>query len=94
MGDATIDGSLITALYNKGIYTYQLNSNAYVMFYVKDADGYHYGDVKVRNAYELAKTRGADTSGNYGEQEKIVYQDIVTMYETVTAYRDDYFGKN
>ena len=94
VGDATIDGSLITALYNKGIYTYQLNSNAYVMFYVKDADGYHYGDVKVRNAYELAKTRGADTSGNYGEQEKIVYQDIVTMYETVTAYRDDYFGKN
>ena len=93
-GDATIDGSLITALYNKGIYTYQLNSNAYVMFYVKDADGYHYGDVKVRNAYELAKARGADTSGNYGEQEKIVYQDIVTMYETVTAYRDDYFGKN
>ncbi|MBE6913246.1 MAG: hypothetical protein E7473_12050, partial [Ruminococcaceae bacterium] len=94
VGDATIDGSLITALYNKGIYTYQLNSNAYVMFYVKDADGYHYGDVKVRNAYELAKTRGTDTSGNYGEQEKIVYQDIVTMYETVTAYRDDYFGKN
>ena len=93
-GDATIDGSYITALYNKGIYTYQLDSNAYVMFYVKDADGYHYGDVKVRNAYDLATTRSADTSGNFGDEEKQVYRDMVAMYEAIKAYRDDYFGKN
>jgi hypothetical protein len=92
-GDATIDGSYITALYNKGIYTYQLDSNAYVMFYVKDAEGYHYGDVKVRNAYELAKQRCVDTSGNFGDEEKQVYSDMVAMYEAIKAYRDDYFGK-
>ncbi|MBQ2742299.1 MAG: leucine-rich repeat protein, partial [Oscillospiraceae bacterium] len=93
-GDATIDGSYITALYNKGIYTYQLDSNAYVMFYVKDENGYHYGDVKVRNAYELAKVRAQDTTGNFGEQEKQVYLDMVEMYEAVKAYRDDYFANN
>ena len=93
-GTATIDGSYITALYNKGIYTYQLDSNAYVMFYVKDANGYHYGDVKIRNAYELAKQRGADTSGSFGKEEKQVYRDMVAMYEAIKAYRDDYFGNN
>ena len=91
-GDATIDGSYITALYNKDIYTYQLNSNAYVMFYVKDENGYHYGDVKIRNAYELAKTRSQDNSGSFGEAEKTVYQDMVTMYDSIKSYRDDYFG--
>ena len=93
-GDAAVDGSYITALYNKDIFTYQLDSNAYVMFYIKDADGYHYGDVKIRNAYELAKERAQDTSGNFGEKEKTVYQDMVAMYEAVKAYRDDYFGNN
>ena len=93
-GDATVDGSYITALYNKGIFTYQLNSNAYVMFYVKDENGCHYSDVKVRNAYELAKIRGADTTGTFGEAEKTVYDDMVEMHESVNAYRDDYFSKN
>ena len=93
-GDATIDGSYITALYNKDIYTYQLDSNAYVMFYVKDENGYHYGDVKVRNAYELAKQRSQDTTGDFGEKEKQVYLDMVEMYEAVKAYRDDYFANN
>ena len=92
--DASVDGSYITALYNKGIYTYQLDSNAYVMFYIKDSNGYHYGDVKVRNAYELAKTRGQDNSGNFGEAEKTVYQNMVKMYDAIKAYRDDYFYKN
>ena len=92
--DASVDGSYITALYNKGIYTYQLDSNAYVMFYIKDSNGYHYGDVKVRNAYELAKTRGQDNSGNFGETEKTVYQNMVKMYDAIKAYRDDYFYKN
>ncbi len=93
-GDAAVDGSYITALYNKDIFTYQLDSNAYVMFYIKDENGYHYGDVKVRNAYELAKERAQDTSGNFGEKEKTVYQDMVAMYEAVKAYRDDYFENN
>jgi len=90
-GDATVDGSYITAIYNKDIFTYMLNSNAYVMFYVKDDDGYHYGDVKVRNIYELAGTRSQDTTGTYGELEKAVYGDMVDVYDAVTAYRKDYF---
>ena len=93
-GDAEIDGSYMTALYNKGIYTYQLDSNAYVMFYIKDEDGYHYGDVKVRNAYQLAKARSTDTSGDFSELEKIIYADMVDMYDRVNTYRDDYFSKN
>ena len=93
-GDATIDGSYITAIYNKGIYTYQLDSNAYVMFFVKDADGYHYGGVKVRNAFDLATARGSDTSGDFGEKEKNVYKDMIVLYNDVKSYRDDYFANH
>ena len=91
-GDAYIDGKYISALYNK-VYTYQLNSNAYVMFYVKDADGYHYGKLDTYNAYDLANTR-KDAETGFGELEQTVYASMVNMYNSVKAYRDDYFSRN
>ena len=89
-GDAYEDGHFISAIYNKGIYTYQLDSNAYVMFYVKDANGYHYSDVKVRNAYDLAKERAEDTVHFPNEKERAVYASMVDMYDAITKYRNDY----
>ncbi len=81
---------IITATFTKGVYTYLLNSKVYVMFFVKDAEGYHFGAVKERNVYELMKTRRNDTSGLFTEKEKILYDDMVNLYDTVTTYRADY----
>ena len=93
-GDAFVDGSYISAIYNKEIYTYMLNSNAYVMFYVKDGDGFHYGDVKTRNVYELANARKDDTTGFPNALERAVYAAMVNEYDAITKYREDYFSNN
>jgi len=89
-GGAQISQNMISAIFTKDIYTYLLNSNIYVMFYVKDEDGYHFGPIKERNLYELMKTRRNDTSGSFTEKEKGLYDDMVNLYDAVTAYRADY----
>lgn len=91
-GDATLDGNYITATYKKDLYTYQLNTNAYTVFYVEDEDGVHYSSLKVRNLYDLMLERAVDTTGNFTEKEKLVYVDMVNLYEAVTAYRSDFFN--
>ena len=86
-GDVELEGNMIAANFTKDIYTYLLNSDLHVMFYVKDDDGYHFGQIKVRNLYELMLERKEDTTGSYTEKEKIVYQDMVDLYTAITAYR-------
>ena len=89
-----IDGyDMVTAKFDQGIYTYELDSNTYVMFYVKDDNGnYHYGAVKTRNLYDLMNER-MNASG-FGAKEKAVYSDMVNLYDAVTKYRNDYFKNN
>lgn len=97
-GNASINtyggDEVIRAEHDQGIYTYQLNTNAYVMFYVKDAEGnYHYGPVKTRNLYDLMVARKDDTSGDFSEKERAVYASMVSLHDAVTNYREDYFNK-
>ena len=87
----TTGGGYIAAEYEGNIYTYQLDTNAYAVFYVKDAEGYHYGDVKLRNAKDLALERGNDAEKFPDEEERNVYLAMVAMNESITAYRNDYF---
>ncbi|MBR4058755.1 MAG: hypothetical protein IKK03_02835 [Lachnospiraceae bacterium] len=91
-GEAQVNGTVITAAFTKDIYTYLLNSNVYVMFYIEDAEGYHFGAVKERNVYELMKTRRDDTSGSFTEKEKALFDDMVNLYDAVTIYRADYIN--
>ena len=90
-GDVFMDGDYISAVYNNGVYTYMLDSNVYIMFYVKDAEGFHYGPVRTRSVYDLAAERMNDTTGKFGELEKKVYAAMVAEYDAITAYRKDYF---
>ena len=62
------------------------------MFYIEDAEGYHFGAVKERNVYELMKTRRDDTSGSFTEKEKALFDDMVNLYDAVTIYRADYIN--
>ena len=87
-GEAQVSGNVITATFSKGIYTYLLDSNVYVMFYVKDADGYHFGAVKERNVYNLMNAGRNDAA--ILAKEKALYNDMVNLYEVVTTYRADY----
>ena len=84
----------IAAEYEGDIYTYQLNTNAYVMYYIKDADGYHYSKVFTRNAYDLAVTRAADAAKFPDAEERAVYQSMADMYDSITAYREWWFANH
>lgn len=92
-GSVFIDGSYLSARYEKGIYTYELSDSVFVMFYIEDEAGIHYAPIRERNLYELAKARSKDTSGDFGELEKSVYSAMVAMYDAITEYRKDYYSK-
>ena len=85
-GDAEISGNAITAIYNRGLYTYLLDTDAYVMFYVKDAEGYHYGAIRNRNLYELMQERKGNAS-DFPEDERAIYDDMTKLHEAVVEYR-------
>ena len=91
-GDAAISNGYISATYSKGIYTYQLNTDIYVFGYVKDADGYHYGPVRNRNVFNLMDARKEDVANFPNVKERIVYADMINLYNAITAYREDYFN--
>ena len=93
-GDAFIDSGYISAIYSKGIFTYQLDTDIYVFGYVKDADGYHYGPVRCRNVHDLMQARKDDAAGFPNVKERNVYTDMVNLFVDITAYREDYFSRH
>lgn len=93
-GTATVDGSYITANYDKGLYTYELNDSVFVLFYVQDGSGISYAPIRERNLKSLVEARKDDTANFPNELERNVYKAMLTMYETINAYRDDYFANN
>ena len=92
-GHASISGNVITAIYHQDVYKFEMDTDAYVMFYVQDEDGYHFGPVKVRNLYDLMSARMNSTLSVYTEKEKKVYADMVELYHAITIYREWYFGQ-
>ena len=82
----------ITATYNKDIFTYQLDSNVYFMYFVQDGENFYYTGVFTENIKDSADQRGGDAS--YGAKERAVYTAMSALYGAITEYRDDYFAKN
>ncbi len=93
-GDAFIDSGYISAIYSKGIFTYQLDTDIYVFGYVKDAAGYHYGPVRCRNVHDLMQDRKDDAVNFPNVKERNVYTDMVNLFVDITAYREDYYSKH
>ena len=92
MGVDEEDATKMTATYNKDIFTYQLDSNMYMMYFVQDGENFYYSRVFSANI----KGQATDFAGNssIGEKERNVYPAMVDLYNAITAYRDDYFAKN
>ncbi len=83
--------NFIAARFNEGIYTYQLDTTLYTLFFVKIDDTYYFDRVRVFNAHKLCTERGADEG--IDTVEAGVYNDMTGLYTAVKAYRDDYFAK-
>ena len=93
-GTATVDGSYITATYDKGLYTYELDDSVFVLFYVQDGAGIQYAPIRERNLKSLCETRMKDAVTFPNELERSVYGAMLAMYNATKAYRDDYYANN
>ena len=95
-GTASVDKSnsiYITAIYDKGLYTYEFDDSVFVLFYIQDNSGFAYAPIRERNLKSLLETRQNDTA-NFSVLERSVYKSMLSLFDTVTAYRNDYFAKN
>ena len=75
----------IEATYNKGIFTYQLNDNAYAAFFVKVDGVYHFCAVKTRNILSMIEKIQDNTT--YPESERNVYKAMINMHYDVVTHR-------
>lgn len=75
----------IEAIYNKGIFTYQLNDNAYAAFFVKVDGIYHFCSVKTRNILSMIEKIQDNTT--YPETERNVYKAMINMHYDVVTHR-------
>ena len=91
-GSAKVEASgsnwKITADYTKEIYTYQLNDNAYAVFFVKIDGVYHFGEVKTRNV--LSMIEGLVEKNNSPATELAVYEAMINMHYDVVAHRANF----
>ena len=82
---ATIDGNrMFTSIYEEGIYTYQLDTDAYVVPFIKINGVVQLGAVKIRNMYDLCKERSTTFAD---ENECGVYESMYNLYDNVKIYR-------
>ena len=85
--EATTMGTKISGIYNKDIYTYQMNEDLYAAFFVKDADGtYHFGAVKTRNILNIIEGL---VNNPAHKAEHAVYRAMIDMYYAVTEFRNN-----
>ena len=91
---ATIDGNYITANYDKGLYTYELDDSVFVLFYIEDEGGIVYAPIRERNLKSLLEARKDDVVNFPNELERNVYKSMLDMFGAINAYRDDYYKNN
>ena len=89
-GTTEIAGKYAAAVFNDSIYTYELDSTIYYMFFAQDGDEFYYSQVYATNIRTLAKDRAVSSSTTYTKKEKRTYAAMVDLCDSVTAYREWY----
>jgi hypothetical protein len=94
-GEATTgmdgDRTVITATYNSGLYTYQMEEKAYVVFYVKCGDDIFCGPVKERTIKDAINSR-LGVNGVAGTIEAECLNDMLDLYDQILVLRKKVFG--
>lgn len=89
-GTTEIAGRYAAAVFNDSIYTYELDSTIYYMFFAQDGNKFYYSQVYATNIRTLAKDRSVSSSTTYTQKEKRTYAAMVDLCDSVTAYREWY----
>ncbi len=76
---------VVSAIYRKDIFTYQMNDNIYVVPFVKKNGAYIFGSVKTRNILSMIEKNVDNTT--YPETERNVYRAMINMHYDVVAHR-------
>jgi len=92
-GTSTISGKYASSTFNDSIYTYELDSTLYYMFFAQDGDNFYYSQVYATNIRTLAADRSVSTSATYSQKEKSTYAAMVELCDSIADYREWYFSK-
>ena len=95
-GDVTLstegaNRTVISAVYNSGLYTYQMEEKAYVVFYVKCGDDIFCGPMKERTIKEAINSR-LGVNGVSGTIEAECLNDMLELYDQILVLRKKVFG--
>ena len=95
-GDVTLstegaNRTVISAVYNSGLYTYQMEEKAYVVFYVKCGDDIFCGPVKERTIKDAIIAR-LGVSEVAGTIEAECLNDMLDLYDEILVLRKKVFG--
>ena len=83
--------SVLKCIFSDSIYTYELDSTLYYMFFAKDGDDFYYSKVYATNIKDLAAEREVSTKPIYKPKEKLTYGAMVKLSDSITDYRAWYY---
>ena len=86
-GNISVDDTKVSVIFNKDIFTYELNSNIYCVTFLEVDGEYYYSAMTTRNLYDLMTTK-IQTAGSV-TTEIAIYQAMVDMYDSITVYREN-----
>jgi len=84
-GNISVDDTKVSVIFNKDIFTYELNSNIYCVTFLEVDGEYYYSAMTTRNLYDLMTTKIQTAESVTTEIE--IYQAMVDMYDSITVYR-------
>ena len=87
----TVSGKYAASIFNEAIYTYQLDSTVYYMFFAQDGENFYYSQVYATNIRTLAAERSVSTSTTYTEKEKATYAAMVELCDSIAQYHKWYW---
>ena len=88
LGNATIEAGRVSAIYDQNIFTFEMDSDLYVLPFVVIDGEYHYRDTGAFNMNLIERVAlFATETEKYSEAERAVYSAMVEMNEDILIFR-------
>jgi len=87
LGNATLAGDRVSAIYDQGIFTYEMNSNVYAMPFVVVNGQYYYRNTGAFCYNLIAQVEKFAAETSRSAEERAVYEAMISMNEDILAYR-------
>ena len=87
LGNATLVNGKVSAIYDQGIFTYEMDSDLYCMPFVVINGQYHYRNTGAFCYNLIAQVEKFAAETSRSAEERAVYDAMISMNEDILAYR-------